>query len=391
MRALPVSAIYLDYNATTPVHPLVREAMLGALDEVFANPASAYAAGGTARAAIERARGQVAALLGARPAEIVFTSGGTEANNLALLGALRAHGLARAHVVTSAIEHPAVLEPLRALEREGLALTLVAPDADGVVAAESVIAALRPETVLVSLMLANNEVGTLQPVAEVARQAKARGVLVHTDAAQAVGKIPIDVDQLGADLLSLAGHKLYAPKGIGALWVRPGTPLAPILFGGGQEGGLRPGTEPLPGIVALGAACAVAAPEGLAGAARLTRLRDRLEHQLSARIDGLQVNGQDAPRLPATAHVSILGVDGATLLAAVPELAASTGSACHTGHASPVLAAMGLSPAAARGAIRLSLGLPTTDAEIDRVVVLLAEAANRLVLTSRSASPAESR
>jgi cysteine desulfurase len=371
--------IYLDHNATTPVAPAVREAMLPYLGALFGNPSSAYRAGREAHEADERARARVAALVGGRPEEIVFTSGGTEANNLALAGHVRARGPARAHVLASAIEHPSVLGPLRALAAEGVEVTLVAPRPDGALDADEAIAALRPETVLVSLMHANNELGTLQPVAEVAAEAARRGVAVHTDAAQSAGKVALDVRALGVDLLSVAGHKLYAPKGIGALWVRAGTPLSPLMHGGGQERGLRPGTEPVPAIVGLGEACALVARELAEGAPRLRALRDRLEEGLAARVGDVQVNGAGAPRLPTTSHVSFLGRDGALLLASVPEVMASTGSACHTGVDEPshVLAAIGASAAAMRGAVRFSLGHGTTGDEIERAIELIAAAAAR--------------
>lgn len=372
--------IYLDHNATTPVAPSVRDAMLPYLGALFGNPSSTYRAGREARDAVERARGQVAALLGGEPEEIVFTSGGTEANNLALIGFVRARGPAQAHMVTSAIEHPSVLQPLWALAREGVEVTLVPPGPDGTLDPDEFVAALRPETVLVSLMHANNEVGTLQPVAEVAAEAERRGIAVHTDAAQSAGKVALDVGALGVDLLSLAGHKLYAPKGIGALWVRPGTPLSPLLHGGGQERGLRPGTEPVPAIVGLGAACALVAEELAEGAPRLRAQRDRFEAGLAARVGDVQVNGAGAPRLPTTSHVSFLGLDGAALLAAVPEVVASTGSACHAGDAEPshVLQAIGADAAVARGAVRFSVGRGTTAEEIDRAVQLLVAAATRM-------------
>jgi cysteine desulfurase len=369
--------IYLDHNATTPVAPEVREAMLPHLGELFGNPSSGHRPGQEAREAVERARGQVAGLLGGGPEEVVFTSGGTESNNLALLGAVRARGFARGHVVASAIEHPSVLQPLQALAREGVELTLVRPRPDGTLDPEAVVAALRPETVVVSLMHSNNELGTLQPVAEVAAEATRRGILVHTDAAQSAGKVTLDVRTLGVDLLSLAGHKLYAPKGIGALWTRPGTPLAPLLHGGGQESGLRPGTEPVPAIVGLGAACALVGEELPAAGPRLQALRDRFEEGVAAEVGDVQVNGSGASRLPTTSHLSFLGLDGALLLAAVPDVLASTGSACHTGAAEPshVLRAIGASAETIRGAVRFSLGHRTSAAEIERAIELLGRAA----------------
>jgi len=363
--------IYLDHNATTPVAPEVLQAMLPYLQDRFGNPSSGHAKGTQAAAAVARARDELAGLLNAEPDEITFTSGGTEADHLALLGALGARGVPGAHVVTTAIEHPAVLEPLRALRGDGLRLTEVAPAPDGVVSAAAVLDAVTPDTALVSVMLANNEFGTLQPVAEIAGALRDRGILIHTDAAQAVGKIPVDVRALGVDLLSLAGHKMYAPKGIGALWVRCGTPITPLLRGGGQEHGLRPGTEPVPGIVALGAAAALAASTGLAAATEIRRLRDRLEAALTTRLPRVTITGRNAPRLPGTSHLRIHGVAGAELLARIPELAASTGSACHTGAASPTLAAIGLDVAQATEALRLSLGIGTTAEEVQTTIDLI--------------------
>ena len=368
--------IYLDHNATTPVAPEVLRAMLPYLQDRFGNPSSGHAKGTEAAAAIRRARDELAGLLNADPDEVIFTSGGTEADHLALLGALGARGIAGTHVVTTAIEHPAVLEPLRALRGHGLRLTEVAPRPDGVVAADTVLDAVTPDTAMVSVMLANNEFGTLQPVAEIARALRDRGILIHTDAAQAVGKISVDVRALGVDLLSLAGHKLYAPKGIGALWVRRGTPLTPLLRGGGQEHGLRPGTEPVPGIVALGAAAALAASTGLTAATEIARLRDRLEAALTSRLGRVTITGRDAARLPGTSHLRIDGVPGAELLSRIPELAASTGSACHTGGASPTLAAIGLDAARAAEALRLSLGTGTTAEEVQSATDLLSEHAD---------------
>lgn len=363
--------IYLDHNATTPVAPEVLQAMLPYLQDRFGNPSSGHSKGTQAAAAVTRARDELAGLLNAEPDEITFTSGGTEADHLALLGALGARGVPGAHVVTTAIEHPAVLEPLRALRGDGLRLTEVAPAPDGVVSAAAVLDAVTPDTALVSVMIANNEFGTLQPVAEIAGALRDRGILVHTDAAQAVGKIPVDVRALGVDLLSLAGHKMYAPKGIGALWVRGGTPITPLLRGGGQEHGLRPGTEPVPGIVALGAAAALAASTGLAAATEIRRLRDRLEAALTTRLRRVTITGRNAPRLPGTSHLRIHGVAGAELLARIPELAASTGSACHTGAASPTLAAIGLDVAQATEALRLSLGTGTTAEEVQTTIDLI--------------------
>jgi cysteine desulfurase len=362
--------IYLDHHATTPLLPEVVEAMLPYLREHFGNPSSGHAYGLRARAAVEQARAQVADLLGAAPEEIVFTSGGTEACNLAIRGGVGALGPRRVHVITSQIEHPAVDRPLARLETEGHAVTRLPVDPEGLVSAEVVGAVLRRDTALVSLMLANNETGALQPVGAVAAAARGTGVLVHTDASQAVGKVPVRVDALGVDLLSVAGHKLYAPKGVGALYVRRGTRIRPLLLGAGHERGLRPGTESVASLVGLGVACAVAARDLVAEAARVVALRDRLWERLRAAVPGLRWNGPTDPAriLPGALHVSFPGVRGAAVLAGAPEVAATTGAACHEGSEQPsaVLTAMGIPRDEALGAVRLSLGRGTTAADVDR-------------------------
>ena len=363
--------IYLDYNATTPVDPRVLEAMLPYLADHYGNPSSDHVLGQRAKAAVEAARAEVAALIGAMPGEIVFTGCATEANNLALLGAARASG--RKALVTSAIEHPSVLQPLRHLARQGWALTELPVDAAGRVQVDHAVNAITPEVALVSVMLANNETGSLQAVRALADLAHAAGALMHVDAAQAVGKVAVDVKALGADLLTLAGHKFYAPKGVGALVVRTGVALEPIQFGAGHERGLRPGTENVPHIVALGEAARLARTTLAQEAARMTALRDRLHGLLAAAIPGLQLNGHPTERLPNTLNVSFPAVAGWQVLAAAPTVAASTGSACHAGdHAvSGVLAAMGLTREAAAGAVRLSLGRFTTGSEIDTAAAAL--------------------
>jgi cysteine desulfurase len=368
--------IYLDYNATTPVTPQVLEAMLPYLRAHFGNPSSSHVYGRRAREALERARGQVADLIGAQPAEIVFTGSATEANNLAILGAARALQGRGRHLVLSAIEHPAVARPMEHLRGQGFELTVLPVDGQGLVSPGDLALALRDDTVLVSVMHANNEVGTIEPIALLAALARARGALFHTDAAQSVGKIPVNVDALGVDLLTLAGHKLYAPKGVGALYVRAGTPIAPIIHGAGQELGLRPGTENVPHIVGLGAAAQLANARLPARAERLRGLRDTLHRRLAEAIPGLVLNGHPELRLPSTLHISFPGLGGRDLLALTPEVAASVGSACHEeGDAvSGVLAAMGVSPARARGAVRLSLGEPTTEEDIARAADCLAGA-----------------
>lgn len=372
--------IYLDYNATTPIAPEVAAEMRPWLEEYFGNPSSAHAFGEMARKSVAAARREVAALIGAGGDEIVFTGSATEADNLALVGVARALPNKR-HLIISAVEHPAVMQPASQLCAAGWALTIVPVDGYGRVDPADVAAALRPDTALVSVMHANNEVGTIQPVAEIAALAQANSTLMHTDAAQSAGKLPVDVDALGVDLLTLAGHKMYAPKGIGALYVRSGTPIAPIQFGADQEHGLRPGTENVPHIVALGAAARMARNALPQATTYLADLREELRRRLSAAIPGLVLNGHPRQRLPNTLHVSFPGVSGRELLAAVAdEVAASVGSACHSeaDAVSGVLAAMGVDVARARGAVRLSVGLMTTADEIDRAGTVLANAWARL-------------
>jgi len=368
--------IYLDYNATTPVAPEVTDAIVPYLREHFGNPSSAHVFGQRAKLAVAQARAQVAALIGARPEEIVLTGSATEANNLALLGVARALGRP-AHLVISAVEHPAVAAPAERLRESGWAVTLVPVDGCGRVSPDDVRDALRPETALVSVMHANNEIGTLQPVAEIAALVKAHGALMHTDAAQSAGKVPLDVADLGVDLLTLAGHKFYATKGVGALYVRRGTPLAPLLAGGDQERGLRPGTENVPAIVGLGEAARLARERLPVAASRLRALRDRLHEKLQEAIPRLQLNGHPEHRLPNSLHLSFPGVSGRELLdRAAAEVAASLGSACHaeSDAVSGVLAAMGIDAALAMGAVRLSVGWMTTEEEIERAAAALVAA-----------------
>jgi cysteine desulfurase len=385
-RLAPRGFIYLDFNATTPVDPRVAEAMSPYLTGFYGNPSSTHRLGREARAAVERARGQVAACLGASSDEIVFTSGGSESNNLAIRGAVE--GTGRGHVITSSVEHPAVLEVVRALEAEGkIELTIVGVDAEGRVAPAAIAAALRPDTILVTVMLANNEVGTLQPIAEIARVCRDRGgkTLVHTDASQAIGKVPVAVGDLDVDLLTLAGHKLYAPKGIGALYVRRGVKLTPQIRGAGHERGLRAGTENVLEQVGLGRACELVAAEVEFEGHRLEELRERLVRRL---IDGLSplqpvIHARGATRLPNTLSIALQGMDANQLLERLTdEVAASAGAACHAGDVkiSPVLAAMGVEPELARCTVRLSVGRPTTEAEVDeaarRILAVLTSSAN---------------
>lgn len=370
--------IYLDYNATTPIAPSVQQAMLPFLVEHYGNPSSSHALGRACQEAVEDARGHLAMLLGADREEILFTSGGTESNNLALKGVMmRQSPASGGHLVISAFEHPAVSEPARYLERLGFELTIVDCDRHGIVRPDRVAAALRADTVLVSVMHANNEIGTIQPIREIADACHAHEILVHTDAAQSVGKIRTVVDELGVDLLSVAGHKLYAPKGVGALYVRRGVALEPLLHGAGHERGLRAGTENVPYIVGLGRAAMLAFHRLDESANHLTLLRDRLYYQLKNAIGpALTVNGERAERLPNTLSINFPGVVGQELLARIPELCASTGAACHSGATSmsATLACIGLTATQARGTIRLSLGWPTSQEEIDRAASLLIDA-----------------
>jgi cysteine desulfurase len=364
------TAIYLDHHATTPCDPRVVEAMLPYFAREFGNAASrTHAFGWRAGQAVEQARGEVAALVGADPREIVFTSGATEANNLALLGVARAARPQRAHVVTSRIEHRAVLDPCRALEREGVRVTYLEVARDGRVDPAAVEDAIETDTLLVSIMFANNEIGTLQPIEAIGRIARARGVLFHCDAAQAAGKVPVDVVRDSIDLLSLSAHKLYGPKGVGALYVRrrPRIEIEPILHGGGHERGLRSGTLPVPLCVGFGAACAIAASESAGEAERLTALRERLRTALVASIESVHLNGHGELRLPGNLNVSFDGVEAEALLAALPELALSSGSACTSATKEPshVLRALGLAPERSLGSIRIGLGRGTTEAEVD--------------------------
>jgi cysteine desulfurase len=374
-------AIYLDHHATTPVDPAVAEAMRPYLEERFGNAGQGHAYGREAAAGVASARESIAALLGAEAREIVLTSGATESNNLALLGAARTLG--RGHIVVSAIEHASVLEPARALEREGFGLSVVGVPADGIVRVPDVADQLREDTILVSVMAANNEIGTLQPVAPIGALCRTRGLVFHCDAAQAAGRIPIDVAAWGADLVSLSGHKLYGPQGVGALYVRRGGPgprprLTPLVHGGGQEGGLRPGTLNVPGIVGLGEACRLARrvlEPDVDEPGRLRALRDHLLARLEAEVGGIAVNGSLESRLPGNLNVSVVGVEAATLLVALADrVALSAASACSEalGQGSHVLRALGLPADRVHTALRFGLGRYNTRAEVDACVETLA-------------------
>jgi cysteine desulfurase len=372
--------VYLDHNATTPVDPRVVEAMTPYLTVHFGNPASSHPYGAEPRRALAEARAQVGALIGARPSEVVFTSSGSEANLLALRGTVLASGRSAPHVITQATEHPSVLETARALRRlHGARVTVLPVDGAGLVAPGALAAALSGETVLVSVMAANNETGALQPIAELAALARAHGALFHCDAAQAAGKVPLDVRALGVDLLTVVGHKMYAPKAIAALYVREGVRLEPVVYGGGQERGIRAGTENVALAVALGTAARIAADDLADGApARVAVLRDDLHRRLTVALPGrVRLNGPERQRLPNTLNVSVEGTLGHEVLARADRIAASTGSACHSGtHSpSPVLTAMGLAPDRALGALRLSLGRWTTAEDVETAATAVARAA----------------
>lgn len=378
------SPIYLDYNATTPIHPEVKVAMLPHIEKLFGNPSSGHAYGLVAREAVDQARRQVANLLGAEPDEIVFTSGGSESNNHAIKGVAFAARPRGTHIITAAIEHPAVLNTCRYLsEFHGFDVTYIPVDELGQVDPRIVEAAICPETALITIMHSNNEMGTIQPLPEISALAHERGILFHTDAAQSVGKVPVNVDELGVDLLTVAGHKAYAPKGIGALYVRKGTLLHAFIHGAGHENGRRAGTENVPYIVGLGKASELAHGDLDRETARLRMLRDRLHLGLQQGFDSLgydevKLNGHPEMRLPNTLNISLPGLDGNELLARTPQIAASTGSACHAGETepSPVLTAMGLGRARALTALRLSVGRFTTEDEVDRAAKLILDGMN---------------
>ncbi len=374
--------IYLDHNATSPVRPEVTEAAQPYLTATFGNPNSIHRFGREARTAVENARQEAATLIGAAdPEEIIFTSGGTESDNWALRGVFSAAG-GTGHIVTTALEHPAVLDTCKVLENTGAEVTRVLPNQKGRVSAEDVAAAIRPDTRLVSVMWANNEVGTIQPIEEIGAICRERGVPFHTDAVQAVGKIPIDVEAAGIGLLSATGHKFNAWKGAGFLYVRRGTPLDPIITGGGQEQNLRSGTENVSGIVALGEACRLAREEAPGAMKARAALRDRLENEICERISDVVVNGDPDNRLPGTTNLGFLGAEGETLLIRLDleGISVSTGSACSSGSTEPshVLLSMGLSDGAVKGSLRFSLGWGNTEKDIERVMEVLPEAVERV-------------
>jgi cysteine desulfurase len=374
--------IYLDYNATTPLDPAVVEAMRPYLETEFGNPSSSHWYGIAPRKAVEAARRQVAELLHCEPGEIIFTSGGTESNNQAILGTARSMRGKGRHIITSRIEHPAVLEVCRYLEKEGVATTYLPVDGHGRVDPDDVQKAIRPDTILITIMHANNEVGTIQPIDEIAQLAEARGIVLHTDAAQSIGKIPVDVQRLGVDLLSVAGHKLYAPKGIGALYIRKGIRLEKFCHGAGQERGLRAGTENVAGIVGLGQACQIAGRDLASQMSRLRSLRDLLHAGLAAEIREMKLNGHPDQRLPNTLSLSFKGLAANRILEQIGlDVAASAGAACHsdTVQVSHVLEAMELPIEWAAGTLRFSVGRMTSEAQIQHAVKVVAAAVASLL------------
>jgi cysteine desulfurase len=378
---------YLDYNSTTPVDPEVLAAMLPFLAENFGNASSIHSPGQAARGAVDRARESVAALLGAKSGEIVFTSGGTEADNLAIFGVVAAATGAKKHVIGTAVEHHAVLNSCQELQRQGIDVTFVPVGSNGIVDPEDIRRALRSETVLISVMYANNELGTIQPVEEIGRIAAEAEVYFHSDAVQAAGKLPLDVNRIGADLLSISAHKIYGPKGVGALYVRAGTPLAPQFHGGHHERDRRPGTENVPGIVGLGKAAELARINLAGEPKRVGELRDRFERSLLAAIPSIRVNGDTIRRVANTSNLAFSGAGGEALVIALDlqGIACSTGAACSSGAIEPshVLLAIGLSPDDARSSLRFSLGRHTTSEEIDDASSVIPAAVERL----RSLSP----
>jgi cysteine desulfurase len=377
-----VQRFYFDHNATTPIAPEVLETMVSCLGQVYGNASSIHYFGQNAKQRLEAARRQLAALIHANPAEIVFTAGGTEADNMAIFGVVRAAPGPSAHVITTAIEHPAVLAPCAQLEREGVAISRVRVGASGVVSADDIRRALRPDTVLISVMHANNELGAIQPIAEIARIAREAGVPLHVDGVQALGKIPVDMDALGADLYSMSAHKLYAPKGVGALYIRKGVKLAPLTLGGHHERDRRPGTENVPGIAAFGAAAELAGRTLAAESERISALRDRLETAVLDRIPGSGVNGSRWNRTPNTSNIYFDGIDGEALVISLDlrGFAVSTGAACSSGALAPshVLTAIGLDADRARSSMRFSLGRSNTPEQVDALVDALCASVTHL-------------
>ena len=388
MKAL-VQRIYLDHNATTPVLPAVIDRMAAVLRDEYGNPSSVHHFGQQAKAILDEARTSVAVLIGAEPAEVVFTSGGTEGDNASIRGVAEAlESSGRRHLITSSIEHEAVLNTVKALARRGWKTTILPVDQSGIVSLDVLRQALTDETALVSVMHANNEIGTIQPVAELARLAHERGALFHTDAVQSAGKIPVDVKVLGVDLLTISAHKFYGPKGVGATWIRRGLRLVPLLTGGKHERNRRAGTENVAGIAGMGVAAQAARAKMTEEAARLAPLRDRLEERVVASVPGTAINGAREPRVPNTTNISFDRVEAESLLIALDlaGVAVSTGSACSSGTLEPshVLKAMGFPPHRTQNSIRFSLGAANTDADIERVITVLPGIVDKLRSLTRA-------
>ncbi len=380
MEPLSKEIIYLDHNATTPIDPAAVQAMRGVMEEEFGNPSSAYFLGKRAKELVDEARSDLASLLGCDPDEVIFTSGGSESNNMVLKGIMDLRRPDEFHIITSAVEHPAILNPALFLMELGVEVTVLPVDRFGRVNPDDVQKALRPQTSLISIMLANNETGTLQPVKDVVRIGRENSIPVHTDAAQAVGKLPFDVRDLGVDFLSVAGHKLYAPKGVGALFIKKGRNLTPLIHGASQEMGKRAGTENSILAVGLGKACKVAKQRIREDVIHSKTVRDKLEDLLFKNLDRLVLNGHPSDRLPNTLNVSVPGVEGAKILEGIPSLMASTGAACHDRSVklSHVLSAMGVAPEVGMGALRFSVGRNNTMEQIERAAWLIIERVNAL-------------
>jgi cysteine desulfurase len=385
--------VYFDHNATTPVDPAVLEAMLPFLTSEFGNASSIHSYGQRSRGAVENARAQVAALLGATPGEIVFTAGGTESNNLGVFGLFYAEPGERKHVITTQIEHSAVMNPCQELEQRGIDVTYLPVSKDGVIDLAALRAAIKPETVLISVMHANNEIGTLQPVAEIGKIAAEADIWFHCDAVQSAGKVRVDVNEIGADTLAISGHKIYGPKGVGALYVRKGVKIAPLLFGGRHERDRRPGTENVAGSVAMGRAAELARESLAEESPRIEKLRNRFEQGILKLVPGAHVNGMNSPRVPNTSSITFPGLEGEALVIALDlkGLACSTGAACSSGAIAPsrVLTAIGLPVAEAKASMRFSLGRRTTDADVDFALSVVPEAVARLrALAPQAKNPA---
>jgi cysteine desulfurase len=377
-----MNRIYFDHNATNPIAPEVLAAMMPYLTEQYGNASSIHAFGQSAREAVEQARASVAALLSAKPADIMFTSGGTESINHAILGTVSAGPGKSNHIITSAIEHVAGLDPCKALAKNGVELTILPVDREGLVNPDDVLRAIRPETVLITIMLANNETGTVEPIAEIGKIAREKGIVFHSDAVQGAGKVPIDVEKLGVDLLSLSAHKFSGPKGIGALYIRKGTHLSPLMYGGHSERDRRPGTEDVAAIAGMGRAASMVRTIFAQESERVRALRDRLEQGLLERVPNSWVNGGRAPRVPNTTNITFPFIEGEAMVIALDlkGIACSTGAACSSGAVEPshVLMALGLAPEDARATLRLSLGRQSTEAEVDYALEIIPSVIERL-------------